>query len=386
MHRHPRSSALILLTASVNAVMAAEPPVSDGARIAASHTIVFDQPAAAVPTSGMPDGPLLGNGDLGVVQGGPPEALTFYLGKNDFWGIKTQAPMAVGQLHLGFPQLAGGSFRTAQDLRLAELRGAFAKGDAALDTRAWVDANHNLFCVELANAGTTPLAIAVSNLKGCGAAKGPSELRDSASSAQPGSFLYDPDGPVAGSRKLGFASRMVGDATGPDFTLAPGKRVTIATAVLTDVEVPGKDPLAEAKGLVNGLTVESLAGLTSAHRQWWDAFWSRSFIEIPDKAIEQCWYASWYIMASCSRAGKVAPGLWGNWITTDQPGWHGDFHLNYNFQAPFYGLYSSNHPETTLPFYDAMNQALPRGKRIAKERGWQGIHLPVSIGQWGMCP
>lgn len=66
--------------------------------------------------------------------------------------------------------------------------------------------------------------------------------------------------------------------------------------------------------------------------------------------------------------------------------WHGDFHLNYNFQAPFYGLYSSNHADTTLPFYEAMNQMIPRGREIAKKRGWQGIHLPVSMGPWGMCP
>jgi hypothetical protein len=122
------------------------------------------------------------------------------------------------------------------------------------------------------------------------------------------------------------------------------------------------------------------------HRQWWQIFWSRSFIEIPDKVLEQHWYSALYIMASCSRAGKVAPGLWGNWITTDAPGWHGDFHLNYNFQAPFYGLYAANHPETTLPFYDAMNQAIPLGRRCAERAGWKGIHFPVSMGPWGLCP
>jgi hypothetical protein len=144
--------------------------------------------------------------------------------------------------------------------------------------------------------------------------------------------------------------------------------------------------LEAAKTLVTGLTLERIASNTEAHRHWWDEFWSCSFIEIPDKTIEQCWYSSWYVMGSCSRAGKVAPGLWGNWLTVDNPAWHGDFHLNYNFQAPFYGLYSANRAETTLPFYDALNQAVPRGKKIAAAKGWEGIHLPVSIGPWGMCP
>jgi len=143
--------------------------------------------------------------------------------------------------------------------------------------------------------------------------------------------------------------------------------------------------LESAKALVAGLTADQIAANTVAHRQWWSDFWNRSFIEIPDKTIQQHWYASWYIMASCSRAGKVAPGLWGNWIT-NYPDWNGDFHLNYNFEAPFCGLYSANHADTSLPYYDAMNQSLPRGRKIAAAKGWKGIHFPVALGPWGTCP
>ena len=199
-------------------------------------------------------------------------------------------------------------------------------------------------------------------------------------------FLYAPDGPDPNGRKIGFATCLVGNAAAREFRLEPGKMAIVASAILSDLDVQGKDPLAEARFLATGLTLDKLAEYSAAHRQWWRNFWTRSFIEIPDKVIEQHWYSAWYVMASCSRAGKVAPGLWGNWITVDRPGWHGDFHLNYNFQAPFYGLYAANHPETTLPFYDAMNQSLARGRRIAKAHGWKGIHLPVSIGPWGMCP
>lgn len=46
---------------------------------------VFDRPPKNVPTPKTPDAPLAGNGDIGVVQGGTPDALTFYLGKNDCW-------------------------------------------------------------------------------------------------------------------------------------------------------------------------------------------------------------------------------------------------------------------------------------------------------------
>jgi hypothetical protein len=60
-------------------------PASEGERIVRGHTAVFARPPRNVPTNLMPDGPLLGNGDLGVVLSGPPEEQRFHIGKNDFW-------------------------------------------------------------------------------------------------------------------------------------------------------------------------------------------------------------------------------------------------------------------------------------------------------------
>jgi hypothetical protein len=57
----------------------------NGAIVVARHSIVFNSPPGQVPTNGMPDGPLLGNGDVGVVMAGSPEEQRFWIGKNDFW-------------------------------------------------------------------------------------------------------------------------------------------------------------------------------------------------------------------------------------------------------------------------------------------------------------
>ena len=507
----------------------------EGMRIVGSHSITLNAPVGG-PTKFMPSGPLLGNGDVGVMQSGPAEQLIFYIGKNDFWTLRNQAPIAVGQVRILTPELQGASFKTVTDMQLAEVRGEYVKGETRLMSRAWVDANRNLLCVELANTGAKPLVVSLQNIKGSGGAMPPASVPESArpvkigceqhgggrwffngemadvkvldralsvadiaafarggrqevqafdgkagrpfvapaisraltvsvwvkaaslspeadymiskgewnrayslglsqgkprfsiggymlqcdepiplnqwvhvaglfdgkqmavlvdgkvsksvgSSADAGSdFLYYPDAPKPEGRRIGVSTRVIGGKDTREFTLPPGKPVVVVTAVLSDLDVKGKDPQVEARALTESLTMRKIVRNTAAHREWWKDYWSRSFIEIPDKMIEQCWYSSWYIMGSCSRAGKVAPGLWGNWLTVDDPAWHGDFHLNYNFQAPFYGLYSANHPETTQPFYDAMNAAIPRGERIAKARGWKGIHLPVSIGPWGMCP
>jgi hypothetical protein len=496
----------------------------------AKHSAVFTQPARNVPTRGMPDGPLLGNGDVGVVLAGPPEAQVFYLGKNDFW---TRQPanakvIAVGRVELHIPALQGASYRQEQDLAQAEVRGTFTKGGLTVRTRSWVDANTNLLLTELQCEGPAAVPVAVRLSSGAGGDV-PGQVADPGRPAHIGRELHgggrwyfegdlagvvvtnavlsgqaagSPEKPevfdgktrwrelavpkvdkkvsvaawikiagtspeanyivskgewnqayslglshgrlrwaidgtfvqterplatgkwlyVAGTfdgqrmcayvdgklvAQLGSSSggandgfvrkadelpgqaravavmpRVVG-TEGLDFVLKPGAPVTLATAILSDLDA--KEPAAAAKELVASLVPGKISALTAAHRAWWSNFWARSFIELADQEIEKRWYAALYVMGSCSRPGKVAPGLWGNWLTTDQPNWQGDFHLNYNFQAPFYIVYGGNHADLALPFYRAVVDWMPQARDFAKERGWKGLHYPVSIGPWGLC-
>jgi hypothetical protein len=399
-------------------------------------------------------------------------------------------------VRLATPALKEATFKTTVDMQLAEIRGEYTKDAASLTSRSWVDANRNLYCIELSNKGSVLLAMSLKNIKGSGGAGcmmpvacrknsitflGATEtavrdkyytnhfygemadfavldrvLSDSEIAnrvhAQRGevktfdgktayswakstithaftlscwikmskgqgnehiiasdcgntrafilwsengflrfginglilycwdteqkkipldqwvhvaatydgkrmavlmdgklvkaiavpedagpSFLNELDTatPHPDMRKAVVVPRVMGAADARTLTLEPGKTTVIATAILSDLETKGKDPLAEAKSLVAALTPDKLAGYTAAHRQWWHAYWSKSSIEIANKIIEQHWYPTSYIIASCSRAGKPAPGLYGNWITVDKPNWHGDIHINYNFQAPF---------------------------------------------------
>src|SRR6187402_265836 len=77
-----------------------------GPDIVAKHSIVLDSPAGEA-TNLMARGPLLGNGDVGVMQSGPADCLTYFIGKNDFWSIKYQSPIAVGQVKIVTPALQG---------------------------------------------------------------------------------------------------------------------------------------------------------------------------------------------------------------------------------------------------------------------------------------
>jgi len=358
------SAAALLLLAS----RASGQPAAEGEPIVARQSFVINGPAGGA-SSAMAAGPIIGNGDVGAMLSGPADDLTFHIGKNDAWGKISQSVMAVGRIHIKIPALQGATLKTTVDMQHAELSGEYVKGNAALISRSWVDANHNLLCIELANKGSEPLTMTLQGTNGT-------------------SFIYEPDAanPSPDSRKIAVAISIPGAADASHLTLQPTKTSVVVAAILSDLDCKGKDPLAEAEALTAAMTLDKIAEFGASHRRWWQDFWSKSFIEIPDKVLEQHWYASQYIMASCSRSGKVAPGLWGNWLTTDKPNWHGDFHLNYNFQAPYFGVYAANHADVSLPLYQAINEFVPRGKKIAKKRGWKGVHFPVSIGPWGMCP
>ena len=152
------SAVAIFMAAS----LASGVPSAKNAPMIASQSFVINGPAGGA-SSAMAAGPIIGNGDVGVMLSGPADDLTFYIGKNDAWGRISQSVMAVGQMHIHIPALQGAALKTTVDMQHAELSGEYVKGSAALASRSWVDANRNLLCVELANKGSEPLTMTLQN-------------------------------------------------------------------------------------------------------------------------------------------------------------------------------------------------------------------------------
>lgn len=98
----------------------------------------------------------------------------------------------------------------------------------------------------------------------------------------------------------------------------------------------------------------------------------------------KAYYQGLYTMGACSRDKIFPPALFG-WVTTDKPSWNGDYHLNYNFYAPFYGLYSANRIEQAngqeTPLLDFMNRGRWYAQRVT---GTRGILYPIGIGPIGI--
>jgi hypothetical protein len=113
---------------------------------------------------------------------------------------------------------------------------------------------------------------------------------------------------------------------------------------------------------------------------YWAEFWSKSSVELADKELERWWYHNQYWLACCLRMGKVAPGLFGNW-TSGKIGtaWHGDYHMNYNTQQVFWGVFSSNHVDQHWPYVDLVEDLMPMSQNYAREKfGLPGAYFPHS--------
>ena len=112
----------------------------------------------------------------------------------------------------------------------------------------------------------------------------------------------------------------------------------------------------------------------------WEEFFSASKVTLDDKIIESFYNSSLYHLAGCMGNKKFPPGLFGNFVTDDFFPWAGDYHMNYNYEAPYYCVFSANHPELFEGYMAPVNDMKEEAKRFAKMFGCKGYAFPVSFG------
>jgi alpha-L-fucosidase 2 len=348
---------------------------------AMDYRAVFTAPPQRIPSDNSLDAPLLGNGDTLAALGGTPDKLQFYINKNDLWIMlagEGSHPVPLARLELEFPGLKNASYLVEQDLQQAITTGRFTQAGVTLSLETGMAATENLLWIKLSAEGDTLQGRAGLYLPG----------QNSAATGDVAVVERRFEQDVLVPAGAACAMRVIGG--GAEFTVTPGKPVFIVASVCSRFDglpTGRSDQPAFRQAAVRRATElgpEELARVRTAHVAWWRQFWARSFVEIPDKVLEQRYYLSHYILASASRVPDFPPGLFG-WITTDKPSWNGDYHLNYNHVAPFYGLYAANHVEQADPCHVPFLAALNMGHEWSlKHFGiTNGVLLPVGIGPKG---
>jgi alpha-L-fucosidase 2 len=369
---------------------------SDVQAFVGRHVGVYTSAPNPVNTGSTP-GSKLGNGDVRVVIGGASSAQTLYVSKSDFWtasgGGYGYNPLNLGGITIRIAGLNGSSYRLEQDILRAEARGIFTINGQTVTQRSYVAATDNLIVTNLSLSGGNSMSVSVDTW---------TKLADGGRSALPTSTGIDNNAPVstyatretwpgAWTSRVAMATRVLGasstfsssgsNKTTTTFTLTSTQPLIIVTAVDGGKNVTNH--LSTASSHVKAQTDTGLASLNTTHRNWWQSFWTKAYLDLGGDKVEQFWYAQQYALASTNRAGKLPPGLYG-WLTTDNPNWNGDYHLNYNFQGPYYGVYASNHPELALPYFEPIIAFIPQGKTNATNLlGRPGVYYPVGLGPWG---
>ena len=375
---------------------------------------VWTAPPTGVITGTMTRGPLLGNGGIGVTALAENSVISLLISHNGFICDAHRAgPARIGGVTIAPMEAPAGKtpaqpFKMEQDLARAEMRADVGGG---WSLRAFVAATCDALVVEVINPTDKPIPLRISTWTPPASKVFPASAGSQGDAHWATRETYagtvtpeQTDGkprlamPARWVSRAALATRIPGVESKTELdakantvshivTLTPGQKIQVITRIGM---VRGASPLAATLATVARDTPGSIGQMQVAHAAWWRAYWEKSQVVLNDAILNRYYHTALYAMACANRAGQDAPGLYGCWITKDAAAWASDIHLNYNGQAPYFGVYSANRPELAAPFNAAMLAMMPEGRRRAKEdaryihpslkgKSFAGILYPVGI-------
>ena len=153
-----------------------------------------------------------------------------------------------------------------------------------------------------------------------------------------------------------------------------------------------KNPLQKARENCERALRAGFAKSVNEHRKWWDSFWSRSSVSVPNSIIERQWYLEMYKFGAATRPDTPPITLQGPWTADNGkiPPWKGDYHHDLNTELSYWPAYSGNQLEGALGFvnwlWDTREAARAWTKRFFD---LPGLNVPMTanleqkqIGGW----
>ena len=320
----------------------------------------------------LPTAALLGNGALGAVNGGDGNHKKFVLTRGDLWSCgdftygkneNNIGPISFADFVIG-PGMQTVASTETLDLPTATLvtEGKFGKGKVMLES--YVAADEDLFIVSGVSDSDDAwtLRIVAHNKKKSfpietGVSADGFWVRRSTLNLLP---KDDPRGWVtnatAAVSALGaeLSALSINDGVEARATVSIHANKPFAIIISTDPK--------------RRFTHDELAKIRAAHCAWWRESWSRSRSATGDAELDRFYHGHVYLLGAGVRSGKFPPGLYGIWVTRDDPKWHNDFHLNYNYVSTYYGCFAANRCEVADTMPDPLIAYLPQAVRNAKEK------------------
>ncbi len=143
----------------------------------------------------------------------------------------------------------------------------------------------------------------------------------------------------------------------------------ILTGIFTEFRYG--DTLSDGISEMNGIC-ERLPSVYEAHKKYWDGFFARSSITLPDKFLERVYIINQYALDCCSGKDGVmkhhACGLNGLWDVRHPSLWGSMWYWDVNIQAAFAGVFSSNRLDLAKVFSDGLLTYVELAKLFAWDR------------------
>ena len=340
-----------------------------------NHTVVITKKPVLSGKQSTPDGAICGNGDLAAVLGSSEMGMRVFLGKSDLWYAADEGSgiRPLGYVDINIPAaLYNNVYRAEQRMDEAKVVCDFREGYSHIGVELMVPATANALLIKLdwsRNFHEPTPSLNVRQTHGCVVTPFTEKDVEGAYVAYEGENLRFETRAKVGMRRV----------------ISGENSAVYAVMVCTEADSP--DFRSIGLSLLEDMDEAVIARLQAEHKAFWDGFYAKSAVSISDSSLENDWYASQYLLAVCRGKPMFPPGLYGNFITVDKPSWGGDYHLNYNYEAPFYAAVSSNHPELTDYYADPLFAAVEGGRKNASDYlGCEGIYFPVSLGPKGLSP
>ncbi len=106
-----------------------------------------------------------------------------------------------------------------------------------------------------------------------------------------------------------------------------------------------------------------------SHIAWWNDYWSRSAVLLPDKLLEYQYYLDMYKFGCVARTNTPPISLQAIWTADNGnlPPWKGDFHHDLNTQLSYWPGYTANHLDLTASFTHWLWKVKEENKRWTKQ-------------------
>jgi alpha-L-fucosidase 2 len=182
-----------------------------------------------------------------------------------------------------------------------------------------------------------------------------------------------------------FTTQQV-DARTVRFTITPTSSYTIWIACASRLNAPGNNSVTQATNLLTAIKTAGYTSTLTAYKNWWHAFWAKSFVQYSNTAKDADYSENVYYLANY----LIASGAYGNYPFHFVSGvyrnnadigitWSGAYW--YYDQRNFYAsLLASNHVDALGGYYRLYSRNYAKMKSFTQTRfSIDGIWVPETI-------